>query len=404
MLNDSFSQKLRRQLNLPLQQKNFFFKLLLPILFLISFFIFLEAKRRRKKNYRKKTSVLNNEIDIKIICIGNILIGGTGKSPIVQEIAKLFLNNNYVVAIASRGIGSNIKSVNVDSKQQKFKDFLSDENREHFEKLMLHKNINKEFYILQNPNRAESLKYFSQQKLKESNSNKKYVFLLDDGLQHFQCPRDINICVWDPKLLLQSPLYVLPIGPYREGFGKNDFQNLLTNFDFRFWSRTSYQNLKNYSKTIKNCIKIFNLKENIQDIIVCSETIFYEISPGNSLKEIDSKAISILSNSYNNISVVTGIANPDRFLLDLKQFFPQKNFKHLSLGDHGNLSKNALDFINNSEFLIFTLKDYYRWCQHLDFAFAIKLKKTILCSIDVSFYNLNLEKEDFFTKLVEFKR
>lgn len=403
MFNDSFTQKLRRQLNQPLNQKNILVKLFLPILFFISFIIYLEAKRRRRNGYLKinDIDILSKINDIQVICIGNVLLGGTGKSPIVQKIAELFMNRNYVVAIASRGIGDNIKTVYVDSKQQLNKNYLSDENREHFEKLLLHCKSNNKFYILQNPNRLESLKYFCQQKNNLDDKTTNYVLLLDDGLQHFKCPRDINICAWDPNLLLQSPLFTIPIGPYREGFGKRNFENLLASFDFRLWSRTSFGNLNEYTRIVKNCIHTFNLNNNRSDIITCSETIFYEIIGNNSLNQIDLKNIN---SSSNNISIVTGIANPERFVQEIKQFFPHKNFHHYSLGDHGSLSKKAIDFINNSEVLVLTLKDYFRWCQHLDFVFAIKNKMTILCSIDVSFYNLNFEKEDILTKLIKFKR
>ena len=56
-----------------------------------------------------------------------------GKSPIVQAITKEFLKKNYIVAIASRGMGKNIKPIYVNSFDPSGIEFLSDENREHFE-------------------------------------------------------------------------------------------------------------------------------------------------------------------------------------------------------------------------------------------------------------------------------
>ena len=49
--------------------------LLLPLSFLYKFFLFL-----RKKIYSQK------RFPIKIICVGNIYVGGTGKTPIVLNI------------------------------------------------------------------------------------------------------------------------------------------------------------------------------------------------------------------------------------------------------------------------------------------------------------------------------
>ena len=52
--------------------------LLLPLSFLYKFFLFL-----RKKIYSQK------RFAIKIICVGNIYVGGTGKTPIVLNICKI---------------------------------------------------------------------------------------------------------------------------------------------------------------------------------------------------------------------------------------------------------------------------------------------------------------------------
>ena len=55
--------------------------------------------------------------NIPIICIGNLSIGGTGKTPHTNYIAKL-LSSNYKIAILSRGYGrksTGFKYVKLDS-------------------------------------------------------------------------------------------------------------------------------------------------------------------------------------------------------------------------------------------------------------------------------------------------
>lgn len=45
-----------------------------------------------------------NKIDgIKVVCVGNITVGGTGKTPAVQYFAKKYMDLGYKVAIVSRG-------------------------------------------------------------------------------------------------------------------------------------------------------------------------------------------------------------------------------------------------------------------------------------------------------------
>ena len=43
------------------------------------------------------------EFDINVISVGNLAVGGTGKSPMVEFIVKLLKNNNHSPATLSRG-------------------------------------------------------------------------------------------------------------------------------------------------------------------------------------------------------------------------------------------------------------------------------------------------------------
>ena len=67
---------------------NFISYLLLPftlVVFLNNFFQSLKTPKRNK--------------DIKSICVGNIYLGGTGKTPTTLEIFKILTNLNFKVAI-----------------------------------------------------------------------------------------------------------------------------------------------------------------------------------------------------------------------------------------------------------------------------------------------------------------
>ena len=134
MLNLQFS-KIRKILDAPFSQKGVFFYILFPILILISFVVASVAKIRRMKSYEKKNK-LNQHI--KVICVGNISIGGSGKSPVVQALAAEYLQKGFVVGIAARGITDFKDPVYIDSSH--LSDdliHLSDENREHYEILKI---------------------------------------------------------------------------------------------------------------------------------------------------------------------------------------------------------------------------------------------------------------------------
>lgn len=406
MSDASFSQKLRSQLNFPIKQKNVIFKIFLPLLFLFAFIVNIIAKNRRKKSYQNILNIISNaqKTNLDIICIGNIIMGGTGKSPIVQAIAKEFLKKNYIVAIASRGMGKNIKPIYVNSFDPSGIEFLSDENREHFELLKTNILSHQVYYILQNPCRQESLKFFLHEKNSPKFKNQKFILLLDDGLQHFQCPRDLNVCVWDSSLLSQSPMYPFPVGPYREGFGKKEFKQLLLEFDLRFWSRFPVNDIATYSDKVKKSLNAFALEANSTDIFIAYQQAFYQLNSENNLVLLSTDKLKSDIDSNKKAFVVAGIANPQKFITDLKQFLNYENIDFFSLSDHGALNKKALHFMQQAEILFFTLKDYFRWCQHPVFSYIIKNKKTILCSIEVTFYNHKCQNEDIVNKLLLTKK
>ncbi|MCX5774109.1 MAG: tetraacyldisaccharide 4'-kinase, partial [Fusobacteria bacterium] len=57
------------------------------------------------RNFLYDSKILNSEKveGVEVICIGNITVGGTGKTPIVQYFAKKYINEGKKVAIVSRG-------------------------------------------------------------------------------------------------------------------------------------------------------------------------------------------------------------------------------------------------------------------------------------------------------------
>ena len=401
---ESIGQKIRHILDLPLYKKGFIFWSLFPVILTLSLIIHFVSLQRRKKSYPKFSSIeqfhnINLE-KIKIICIGNILIGGTGKSPVVQKIAQTYLKQGYLVAIASRGIGKNIKPVyfcnkNTDNDIK----LLSDENREHAELLNMFSNRNNIYYILQDKNRINSLNFLSNEINKNNLHYLKIVFILDDGIQHFSCPRNMNICLWSPYLLLNSPNYAMPIGPYREGFGKQSFQNLLNTFDFRFWSRTKERDIQIFQSDIQFALSKYNLTTNEKDIIIKYETLYFKpifnennVSIGTSLNHDRLKEMLNLNSS---IAVITGIANPKNLISDLDPVLKGNKISTIFLDDHAQINQIALDLIQNSSLIILTLKDLFRWYKNPVFFNMVEKKNIIVCSVNIYFIDLHNKELDF---------
>ena len=195
----------------------------------------------------------------------------------------------------------------------------------------------------------------------------------------------------------------MPIGPFREGFGKKSFQNLLLSFNYRFWSRTSFINIENYKQQMKDCLNKFSLELSNKDIIVTYLNSYFMLDIQDSSikigKEVTIQDLNLFFKSQKSIGFIAGIANPNKLFLDLKNTFKLNKLDSIFLDDHGKLTKKAIDLINTSDSIIFTLKDFFRWCQQPVFLNMIKNKNIILCSIEVSFRGLDNDEIDIIKKI-----
>ena len=148
---------------------NIYSFLLLPITFI---YIFLSLL---KKNFTKK-----NEFKIPVICIGNIFIGGTGKTPLAIHIAK--------------------KLESLDKKPVIIRKFYHNQSDE---KMLIKKN---------KINQIIAERRFTALKLAEKKFN---VAIMDDGFQDASIKKDLNIICFNSNQLLGNG-YIFPSGPLRE--------------------------------------------------------------------------------------------------------------------------------------------------------------------------------------------
>lgn len=141
-----------------------------------------------------------------VISVGNLTTGGVGKTPITAEIAKTLRLKGMNVAILSRGYGGELsnKNTNVISDGEKI---YYDSKQAGDEPYWLAKNTNGS-RIITGKNRCKSAKFASENFDVD-------VFILDDGYQHLQMQRDLDILVID-YLNKFGNEQILPLGPLRE--------------------------------------------------------------------------------------------------------------------------------------------------------------------------------------------
>ena len=150
-------------------QISFFSILLFPITLLIK--VLSSFKHFLTKTY---------QCSIPIICVGNIYLGGTGKTPLCIEIFSILKNLN-------------MNPVFIRKKYKSFQDEVD-----------LQKQIGP---IYQNKRRIEAIKKAIQ--------NKANIAILDDGLQDFSINKNLSIVCFNEKQWIGNGL-TIPSGPLRE--------------------------------------------------------------------------------------------------------------------------------------------------------------------------------------------
>ena len=141
-----------------------------------------------------------NDSSLPVIVVGNITVGGTGKTPIVISIVNYLKSQNKKVGVVSRGYGGEYP-------QESLEVTLSSDPIECGDEPLLIKQQTK-VPVAVAKNRTKAIEFLI----------KKYsldVIVSDDGLQHYSMGRDIEIAVIDGHSRLGNGL-LLPAGPLRE--------------------------------------------------------------------------------------------------------------------------------------------------------------------------------------------
>lgn len=171
----------------------------LGILLLPLAFVFYDIVRLRRFLYRK--GVLNSyQLPVPVIVVGNITIGGTGKTPLVIWLVQQLEQAGFKPGIISRGYGGQ-SATGPQSVTEN-----SDVNAVGDEAILLAKRARVPLVV--GASRVDAAKKL----LTEFDCN---VVLSDDGLQHYKLQRDIEIAVVDGERRFGNG-YCLPAGPLRE--------------------------------------------------------------------------------------------------------------------------------------------------------------------------------------------
>ena len=283
--------------------KSFWLYILAPFTFLFSALV--KARRNSFIKNPKKVWISPKPL----IVVGNISMGGTGKTPLVKFIASELSKRGLKPGLVSRGYGGKYSGTLEVTPKTTYKE-TGDEAQ------ILAK-LNIPFFIDRNRSRAA-------RKLQE-----KYdvdVIISDDGLQHYAMGRDIEIAVIDGARRLGNGL-AFPAGPLREP------KSRLSEVDFV---------INNGGPTEGNEI-----------LMTLSPAKFIHLNSGKEYS-IDKWPM------HNQVHAIAGVGNPNRFfdlLLRLGFEFDKNPFP-----DHHKYHKKDLYYLDHLPILM-TEKDAAK-CKH----------------------------------------
>lgn len=174
--------------------------LLLPLSLL---FLLISALRRLL--YRNK--VLSSiKLPVPVIIVGNITVGGTGKTPATLWLARQLLTNGWHPVIISRGFGGS------NSKPQKVQNDSNPANVGDEPVLMAQRSLCPVWVGRDRPAVAQAAL------LAHPECD---IIISDDGLQHYRLQRNVELAVVDGQRRFGNNL-LLPAGPLRESITRLD--------------------------------------------------------------------------------------------------------------------------------------------------------------------------------------
>ncbi len=272
-----------------------------------------------------------HKLDCFVISLGNITVGGTGKTPTAQRLARAIRDLGYKVVILNRGYRAKFNGdIGVVSDGQRLQ--LSPEESGD-EAYMLAKHL-PDIPVLIGRERYITGSYAIQNFGAE-------VAILDDGYQHWQLERDLDIMLVDAVNVFGNG-YMLPRGTLREPISHIDRADvvLMTKVDQASAASRTY---------IRNIVH----EENDHALIVESihrPRSFIELSDWN--MNIGSEGIGISELEGKRVMAVSAIGNPASF--------------EQTLADLGIIVVESLRFPDHHDYLVDEMMDAVNQAINLD--------------------------------------
>ncbi|MCF8272277.1 MAG: tetraacyldisaccharide 4'-kinase [Flavobacteriaceae bacterium] len=292
---------------------------------------------------------------VPVICVGNLSVGGTGKTPMIEYLIAL-LKNDFSIATLSRGYkrktkGFQLADINASA------EILGDEPFQFYSK------FKNDIQVAVDSNRVNGIETLLS--LKKSPE----IILLDDAFQHRKVKAGLNILLSTYNAFFVDD-FVLPAGNLREpksGYKRAhiiivtkcpiDLSEREKNVIIDKINPLDYQTVFFSSIEYSNVVRSFNNDKNLMD--------------------------------FNDFTLVTGIANAQPLVDFLNS--KQLKFEHLNFQDHYEFTSSDIDELSRKNQIITTEKDFMRLQNY-----SVLKEKLFYLPITV-----NISKSDKFSALIK---
>lgn len=309
------------------------------------------------------------------ICVGNLSVGGSGKTPHVEYLINL-LKSEYTLATLSRGYKRKTSGYIIANDKSTAED-IGDEP-------LLYKTKHPDLTVCVEVNRVKGVK-----KLAEHEPSP-HVIILDDAFQHRPIKCGLNIVVSEYENLYYND-FLMPVGRLRES------KSGMHRADIIVISKTP-------EKTTP--VEIRNVLKDVKPLP--HQHVFFSY-----LKYGDLYSISNINETVNTLQdlfrfrliVFTGIANPSPMITYLKEY--SAGVSHLPFDDHhdytvtdiANIQKYYESFEGGNKLIVTTEKDLMRLKTPEIWAIAERMNIFVL-PVEVTFKDKEEEFNEYILKYV----
>jgi len=293
-------------------------KLLLPFSILYGIIVWL---RNKLYDWGVKKSI---KFEVPVICVGNLSVGGTGKSPMIEYLIRLLKQENKVATL-SRGykresegfylLKGNENAANVGDEPLQFKTKFPT------------------IQVAVDEERVRGISNLLQLK------NAPQIILLDDAFQHRKVTPSFSILLTPYNDLYIDDL-ILPAGNLRESkIGAKRADAIVVT---KCPNNMNSQQMEKITGRLKKKVDL--------------PVFFSAITYGKIIFNLENTTKTL--KDVKRFTLVTGIANPTPLISYLKK--EGLVFEHLQYPDHYNFRKNDIEKLEQLEFILTTEKDFMR--------------------------------------------